>query len=83
MDLGDSRGVEAAREGPYLTTGRHQRACSGHERRSYLITEATFNVSGDSFELDEWQVLAASVVADHELDLLALFAFDGRCRRRT
>lgn len=83
MDLGDSRGVEAAREGPYLTMERHQRARSGHERKSYPITQTTFNVSGNSPEMDDKQVLPAGVVGDHELDFLAGLTLDGCCRRCT
>ena len=44
---------------------------------------STFHVSGDSFELDERQMLPAGVVADQKHDLPAGFTIDGRCRRRT
>ncbi len=71
MDLNDSHGAEVAREGPYLTVGRRQRACSRHEPRRSLVTQVTVDVSGNLLELDDRQMLPAGVVADHEDDLQA------------
>ncbi len=78
IDVIDSRGVEAAREGPCLTIGRRRWACSRRERENHLITQATLNISGNLLELDDRQMLSAFVVADHEDDFLAWLTIDGR-----
>lgn len=56
-------------------------ACSHGERRESLFKQAAFNVSGDSSELNDRQMLPPGVVADHEFDLLTGLTVDRRCRR--